>query len=167
MCVRFFWIVLSYPELFLVVLRSELLSSLQGRGEDIIDWHSDLDYPFWILTVTISVYRLYTDDFSLNTVLFSSFDWQSTGDELDSLNTNTNLSEIKDSVRTHPPNRLPSSYLLHTTTHLTTTRQKQMLYWNGRDCDRSLTLANFASGYWYTGQRVTQSWQWNFVSACW
>jgi len=46
MCVGFFWVVLSYPELFSVVLRSELLSSLRGRGEDIIDWHSDLDYPF-------------------------------------------------------------------------------------------------------------------------
>jgi hypothetical protein len=67
-----------------------------------------------MLTVTISVYRLYTDDFSLNTMLFSSFDWQSAGDELESLNTNINLSEIKDSVRTHPPNRLSFTYLLHT-----------------------------------------------------
>ena len=90
------------------------MSSLRGRWEDIIDWHSDLDYPFWILTVTISVYRLYTDDISLNTMLFSSLYWQSTGDELDSLNTNINLSEIKDSVRTHPPNRLPFTYLLYT-----------------------------------------------------
>ena len=137
MCVRFFWIVLSYPELFLVVLRSELMSSLRGRGEDIIDWHSDLDYPFWILSVTISVYRLYTDDFSLNTALFSSLYWQSTGDELDSLNTSINLSEIKDCP--YPPTKPSTLYLR--TTHIPTTRQEQILHWNGRDCDRSLTLA--------------------------
>jgi len=47
-------------------------------------------------------------------MLFSSLDWQSTVDELDALNTNINLSEIKDSVRTHPPNRLPLTHLLHT-----------------------------------------------------
>jgi hypothetical protein len=44
-----------------------VLSSVHGRREDIIDWHSNVDYPFRILTVTTSLYRLEREDFSLNT----------------------------------------------------------------------------------------------------
>jgi hypothetical protein len=33
----------------------DVLSSVSGRGEDIIDLHSNVDYLFWILTVTTGV----------------------------------------------------------------------------------------------------------------
>jgi len=110
--VRFFWVVLSSFELCYVRNCSEFPTRERGRHR--------LAFRSWLSLPNFdrydSLYRIYTYDFSWNTALFFSLDWQSTGDERDSLNTNTDLSVTKYSVRTHPPNHLPPDNKWYTET---------------------------------------------------